>query len=321
MKKWNIVLFSFVVLVISTLMFQFYSPKFSNNLESVVHIMVIGHDNEGDTNVGVGTGFILNENGYIVTNNHVISGANLIKVSFPDGSRTDGFLIQTDPDMDVALIRVFTSKKLKPVKWADSDDVSQGDIVYAIGSPLGNEFSISSGIISHTKRFGLLKKTSLIQSDVAINQGNSGGPLFNEYGKLIGVNVAIISKSGGSHGISLSIPSNTAKRTIEKFLIKGKKPEYPTLGLIGEDYIVERAGLEKEEGFTIKKVIAKSPAEKMGLKEGHIVVSINGIDVNNNDELLIELAKNSIGDQVKIGYLDGTKLLTTSGVLFSWKTD
>src|SRR3990167_1148168 len=195
-----------------------------------------GRDDDGFQRQGsLGSGFVISADGYIVTNNHVIEKADTITITFSDGRELQAKLVGRDQDSDLAVLKVASSKPLPFVELADSDAAVVGDWVIAIGNPLGFGGSVSAGIISATGRdLNTGRADNYIQTDAAINQGNSGGPLFNLAGQVVGVNTAIISQSGGSIGLGFSVPSNTVKR-ISQQLIKEGRVRRPWLGVNVQD--------------------------------------------------------------------------------------
>lgn len=232
--------------------------------------------------VSQGSGFITSEDGIILTNAHVVAGAEKISVVLHDGRELPATLIGLDPSTDIAVIKV-DGKKLPTIKLGDSDEVEVGEWVVAIGSPFQLESSVTVGVISAKGRQNL-RITDLedfIQTDAAINPGNSGGPLINLEGDVIGINTAIVSRSGGYMGIGFAIPSNLVKHIMDQLIQKG----VVTRGFIGiimqpiDKDIAEAYGLTKPDGALVSQVEAGSPADKAGLKQGDIILEYNGTPV------------------------------------------
>lgn len=239
---------------------------------------------------GVGSGFIISEDGYIITNHHVVANADRITVTLTDRREYIAEIIGSDELSDVALIRIDASD-LNPVVFGDSEQVRVGEWVLAIGSPFGLEFSAAAGIVSAKSRNvpsrGPANYVSFIQTDVAINQGNSGGPLFNLAGEVIGINSQILSSTGGSNGISFAIPSNMALNVIEQLRESGTVSR----GLLGVlikdvDHALSRAfGLNRPRGAFVDEVQPGSPAERAGVLTNDIVLAFNGIEIEQSSQL------------------------------------
>jgi serine protease Do len=239
----------------------------------------------------LGSGVIVSKNGYIVTNNHVVSGANKIIVKLHDGRKYPAKLIGSDPKTDIAIIKI-EAQNLKPIIIADSSKIKVGDIVLAIGNPFGLGETVTQGIISGLNRtsIGLNDYENFIQTDAAINPGNSGGALVDLKGRLIGINSAIISKSGGNNGIGFAIPSNMVKFVIIS-LVKNGKVTRGYLGVMISNIDSSKAKLYGiDYGVLINKVEPNSAASKAGLKAGDIIIEVNGEKVNNAGELRNKIA-------------------------------
>jgi S1-C subfamily serine protease len=267
---------------------------------------------------GSGSGSIINARGYILTNHHVVAGAQKLEVTLADGSKWPAKLVGTDPDNDLAVIRIDAPKeKLKVISMGDSRNLKIGQKVLAIGNPFGLQRTLTTGIISSLGRtirseVGTLIE-DVIQTDAAINPGNSGGPLLNSDGEIIGINSAIISPSGGNVGIGFAIPVNTVKRVVPELLAKGYVA-YPWIGATIQSLIPEIAKYRKlkiERGAMIAEVVKGGPADKAGLKGGNqrvqvgnmiilvggdIVVKADQHDVKTNDELIHYIREKKPGD-------------------------
>jgi len=228
---------------------------------------------------GAGSGFIISKNGLILTNNHVVEDADTIKVRLADEREFTATVIGTDPQSDVALIKI-DGTNLPTLRLGDSDNLKVGEWVIAIGSPFELSQTVTVGVVSAKGRskIGINDYENFIQTDAAINPGNSGGPLLNIHGEVVGINTAIFSRSGGYMGIGFAIPVNMAK-SIEKQLQKHGKVTRGWLGVVIQDINEDLArsfDLEKAEGILIAEVGENSPAEKAGLKQGDVILSLDG---------------------------------------------
>lgn len=237
-----------------------------------------------------GSGFLISGDGYILTNNHVVEGATDIVVRLIDRREYDAEIIGTDPQSDLALIKI-KEKKLPFLKLANSDKARVGEWVLAIGSPFGLDYSVTAGIISAIGRSipseGQQNYVPFIQTDVAINPGNSGGPLFNLDGDVVGINSQIYTRSGGSIGLSFAIPSNLARDVVEQLKDKGRV-DRGWLGVVIQDVDKDLAlsfGLDKPQGALVAQMEADGPAERSGLKVGDIILKFNGRDVATSSDL------------------------------------
>jgi len=235
---------------------------------------------------GLGSGIIINsEQGYILTNNHVIEHADIITITLQDGRHTRAKLIGTDPDTDVALLKI-EIKNLTAIPTADSNQLHVGDFVVAIGNPFGLGQTVTSGIVSALGRSGLGIESyeDFIQTDASINQGNSGGALVNLRGELVGMNTAIIGPSGGNVGIGFAIPINMATKIMEQ-LIQYGEVRRGRLGVNAQDLTPELAqsfNIEQQQGAVITKVTRDSAADRAGLKVGDVVVTVNNHPLRNS---------------------------------------
>ena len=249
-----------------------------------------------------GSGFIISEDGYAVTNNHVIKGASEVSVKFSDGRELDAKVIGTDPKTDLALLKIESSDKFTPVKFA-ADKPRVGDWVVAVGNPFGLGGTVTTGIISAAGRdIGAGPYDNFLQIDAPINRGNSGGPAFNLKGEVVGVNTAIFSPSGGSVGIGFAIPASTAENIISDLKDDGNV----TRGWLGvqiqpvSEDIASSIGLDKPSGTLISAVTDGSPAEKSGLRTGDTILKVNGTDVKGPKELSREVARLEPGTSVEM---------------------
>lgn len=269
----------------------------------------------------LGSGVIVTKNGYIVTNNHVVAGATKIIVKLHDGRKYTAKLIGTDPKTDIAIIKI-NAKNLKPITIADSSKVKVGDMVLAIGNPFGLGESVTHGIVSALNRtsIGLNDYENFIQTDAAINPGNSGGALVDLKGRLIGINSAIISRSGGNNGIGFAIPSNMMKFVITS-LIKHGKVERGYLGVMISNIDSSKAKLYGiDHGVLINKVEPKSAAAAAGLKAGDIIVAVDGKEVKNAGELRNQIAFKGPDAKVHIKVYRNGKYITLTAKLKALKT-
>ncbi len=250
----------------------------------------------------LGSGFIIEENGIVVTNNHVIADAEDIIVRVNGDKEFKAKVIGADPLSDIAVLQLDTKEKFIPVKFGDSDKARIGDWVIAIGNPFGLGGTVTSGIISARNRsIGLSRYEDYIQTDASINSGNSGGPLFDMKGDVIGINTAILGRNG-SIGIGFSIPSNSAKIVIDQ-LIKFGETKRGWLGVRIQDVTKEIADVEKlnePRGALVASVAQNSPSEKAGVKAGDIILEFNGEEIREMKELPIIVARTEVGKKVKV---------------------
>ena len=262
---------------------------------------------QGPRQQGIGSGVIVSKDGYILTNNHVVDGAEEVKVVLQDGREFAAKVIGRDPKTDVAVIKV-EGKDLPAVSLADSDKVEVGDIVLAIGNPFGIGQTVTTGIVSATGRGGTmgLDYEDFIQTDAAINPGNSGGALVDADGRLIGINTAILSRTGGNQGIGFAIPTNLA-RDVMQSLVKDGHVTRGYLGVLIQDL---NPALAKEfklkdgaGGALVGDITPKSPAEKAGLKEGDVITEFNGKKVTDSRRLKLEVARTQPGKSVPVKVL------------------
>lgn len=261
----------------------------------------------------LGSGVIIDANkGYIVTNYHVINGADKIKVKLHDGREYKAELVGGDKMSDIALIKLSKIKDLIQIKIADSDKLNVGDFTVAIGNPFGLGQTVTSGIISALGRSGLNIENfeNFIQTDAAINSGNSGGALVNLKGELVGINTAILGPNGGNIGIGFAIPSNMMKNLIDQILKYGEVKR-GMLGVQGGEITSELAqamGYESSQGAFISQVVPNSAADKAGLKAGDIITSVNGKSIDSFAELRAKVATLGAGKKITLGVLrDGKK--------------
>jgi serine protease Do len=281
--------------------------------------------------MGLGSGIIVSADGYILTNNHVVDDADSVKVTLADGRILTAKVIGKDKKTDVAVIKV-EGRDLPAITFADSDDVLVGDRVLAVGNPFGIGQTVTSGIVSATGRSGAtgLDYEDFIQTDAAINPGNSGGALVDMQGRLVGLNTAILSRSGGFQGIGFAIPCNLARHVINSLVTTGKVVR-GFLGVTIQDLTAdlgEQFHLKTAAGAIVSDVIAGSPAAKAGLKSGDVVLEYDGKPVKDSRQLKFAVAATAPGQEaklnllrdgknesvtVKVGELPGEKQLTKAG--------
>lgn len=251
----------------------------------------------------LGSGFIIDREGYIVTNNHVVENADQIKVKLVNGKEFDAKIVGRDPKTDLALIKIAASDDLAPLQLGDSDALRVGTWVVAVGSPFGLEQTVTAGIVSAKGRvIGAGPYDDFIQTDASINPGNSGGPLVNLKGEVVGINTAIISRSGGNVGIGFAIPMNLAQGIIEQLKNNGEV----TRGWLGvgiQDLTPELAEYYKvkdQKGVLITQVNEGDPADKGGIKSGDVIIAVNGKKVSSSRELSLTIANSPVGKRIPI---------------------
>jgi len=256
----------------------------------------------------LGSGVIVEPDGVIVTNNHVVDGATEIVVALADRREFEAKLVAADPKVDLAILRIDTHGEVLPhLEFRDSDDLAVGDLVLAIGNPFGVGQTVTQGIVSALGRSGIGDgdTQSFIQTDAAINPGNSGGALITTDGKLAGINTAIFSKSGGSIGIGFAIPSNLVASTLASALT-GKGIRRPWFGATASTITSEVAqglGMDKPNGVLISGIYSGGPADKAGLRAGDVVLAVDGREVNDPSALKFRIATRKIGDTAQLQVL------------------
>ncbi|WP_298861400.1 DegQ family serine endoprotease [uncultured Sulfitobacter sp.] len=264
----------------------------------------------------LGSGFVISEDGYVVTNNHVIEGADEITIEFFSGEELIAKVIGTDPNTDIALLKVEADKPLPFVSFGNSDAARVGDWVIAMGNPLGQGFSVSAGIVSARNRALSGTYDDYIQTDAAINRGNSGGPLFNMDGSVIGVNTAILSPNGGSIGIGFSMASNVVTRVVDQLKEFGETRR-GWLGVRIQDVtqdVADAMGLEASTGALITDV-PDGPAKDAGLETGDVIMSFDGVEVADTRGLVRQVGNSPVGATVRVTVLREGKTQTIPVVL------
>lgn len=268
---------------------------------------------------GLGSGVVIDaKQGYIVTNNHVIQDANNIEVRLKDGRTFKAKKLGADPESDIALLQI-EAKNLTQIPLADSDKLRVGDFAVAIGNPFGLEQTVTSGIVSALGRGGLGIEglEDFIQTDAAINSGNSGGALVNMRGELIGINTAILGPNGGNIGIGFAIPANMMKNLVDQIVEHGEIRR-GSLGVRGQDVtsdLTEAMNLKVSRGAFINEVIPNTAAAKGGLQSGDVIVSMNGNKINSFTELRAKIATLGAGRKAELGILRDGKERTVSVTL------
>ena len=265
----------------------------------------------------LGSGFIIDENGIVVTNNHVIQDADDIIVRVNGDQEFKAKVLGADPLMDIAVLQLETEEKFKPVGFGDSDKARIGDWVLAIGNPFGLGGTVTAGIISARNRsIGLSRYEDFIQTDASINSGNSGGPLFDMEGNVIGINTAILGRNG-SIGIGFSIPSNSAQQVIKQ-LIEFGETKRGWLGVRIQDVtkeIAEVEKLDKPRGALVASVAENSPSEKAGIQAGDIILEFNGVEIKQMKELPAIVARTEVGKNVDVKIWRNKKEITKKVLL------
>ncbi len=307
---------------------------FEKSEESIVQVSVLRGESKG----GMGSGFVYSDEGYVITNQHVVQDAEKVMITFLDGEAYIGNVVGSDRDLDIAVVKVEpTNTYLQPIKIGDSSELKVGEKIVAIGNPFGLSGSMTSGIVSQMGRL-LPQETGysipdVIQTDAAINPGNSGGPLINMKGEVVGINTAIQSATGEFSGIGFAVPSNTVKKVVP-VLIENGEFKHPWMGISGTDVDPELAKvreLKSSKGFLVVSVIEGSPAELAGLigvtetkemdgrefaLDGDIILSIDGKTVRKISDILVHLQREkSIGDEMVLSVNRNGEMLELTMVL------
>ena len=282
---------------------------------------------QGEIPISQGSGFLVDQQGHIVTNNHVVEGGQRFEVSFADGTTVPGSLVGTDPGSDLAILRVdHIPEGTAPLTLGESNNVAVGQTAVAIGNPFGLQNTLTIGVISGLGRAldgpqvqsgGSFSIPNIIQTDAAINPGNSGGPLLNIFGEVIGVNTAINSSTGGFEGVGYAVPSDTVTRVIPALIANGKY-DHPWLGVSMQDVtalLAEQLGLKVTNGVLVMDVVANGPSAKAGLRgdpssasarsfSGDIITAINGSAVRRSSDLRSYIEQNArVGDTITLTVL------------------
>jgi serine protease Do len=255
---------------------------------------------------GLGSGVIVTKDGYILTNNHVVDGASEVKVSLPDGREFTARVIGRDPKSDIAVVKI-PADNLPTVAVADSDNVEVGDVVLAVGNPFGVGQTVTKGIVSATERggMGLEDYENFIQTDAAINPGNSGGALVDIDGRLIGINTAILSRSGGSQGVGFAVPSDIARNVMQSLVAYG----HVTRGYLGvaiqnvTPALADEFKLKEANGALVSDIVPDGPADKAGFKDGDVVLEFNGKKITDSRHLKLTVGDTKPGLTVPVEVL------------------
>jgi serine protease Do len=260
--------------------------------------------NQGTIEHAMGSGFIIDPAGYIVTNNHVIDHADKITVTLDDGTSYPATVVGRDQKTDLALLKIKAGKSLPYVSWGNSDQEQVGDWVVAVGNPFGLGGTVTAGIVSaHGRNINEGPYDDFLQIDAPINPGNSGGPLFNQSGQVIGIDTAIYSPNGGSVGIGFAIPSNIAAHVVAQLREHG----HVTRGWLGVQMqpltptLAQAIGLKTDEGVLVDEVMKDSPASRTDLKQGDVLLSYNGKTIKNGRDLAMAVADTSAGQTATLG--------------------
>ena len=267
--------------------------------------------------MALGSGVIIDAaKGYVVTNNHVVDNANTIKVQMSEGRKFDAKVVGKDPRSDIALIQIQDPKNLTAIKLADSDALRVGDYTVAIGNPFGLGETVTSGIVSALGRSGLNAENyeNFIQTDAAINRGNSGGALVNLNGELIGINTAILAPDGGNIGIGFAIPSNMVKNLTAQMVQYGqvKRGELGIMGTELNSELAKAMKVDAQRGAFVSQVMPNSSAAKAGIKAGDVITSLNGKPISSFAALRAEVGSMPIGSKVTLGLLREGKPVNVS---------
>lgn len=275
-----------------------------------------------------GSGVVVDREGHVLTNFHVVQGQQSLKVTLPNGAASLATVVGTDPANDLAVIRTtsFDSSMLQPVTFGNSDEVRVGQPVFAIGSPFDQKFTVTSGIISATNRtsqsaFAQRTIHDVLQTDAALNPGNSGGPLFNLDGEVIGINTSIENPEGRVFaGIGFAVPSNTAQRFLPQMLA-GEDIQHPQLGVSTTDLdqvVADQLGIPVAQGVRVDFVTPGSAAERAGIREGDVIVSVNGEVVRRFEDLARAVDIADVGDEVTIIVSRGGQEVALTAQLQPW---
>ena len=268
-----------------------------------------GNPPRGFEQRGVGSGFVMSRDGYVLTNNHVVEDADQIKVKLPNGKEYEGKIVGRDPKTDLALVKIEGASDLHPLKLGNSEDLKVGSWVVAVGSPFGLEQTVTAGIVSAKGRvIGSGPYDNFIQTDASINPGNSGGPLINMKGEVVGINTAIIASG---QGIGFAIPINMAKKIAPQLQEKG----HVTRGWLGVSIqevtpeLAKSFDLKEKKGALVSQLVSGSPAEKAGIEQGDIILEFDGKEVSNSQDLPRIVASTPVGKTVTIKLLRNGKVL------------
>ncbi|MGE3962177.1 MAG: S1C family serine protease [Dehalococcoidia bacterium] len=294
-------------------------------VDRVINSVVLIENADG---AGSGSGIVIDTDGHILTNYHVIESMVSAKVTLFDGSASLAEVVGTDPGNDLAVIRAdgFTADQLQPAVLGDSAQMRVGQAVFAIGNPFEETFTVTQGIVSALNRsspsFGGRSIQGVLQTDAALNPGNSGGPLFNLDGEVIGINTSIRNPTGQSFaGLGFAVPSNTATRYLSQ-LIAGESIQHPQLGIAGpielDQVTAAELGVSETRGLYMTTVVPEGPAARAGLQEGDVVIEINGRDTFTFEHLASAIDSAEVGDDIEIVVMRGGEEVTLTATLQPW---
>ena len=311
-KSASVVSYADVVEPVQKTVVSIYSSKTVRRHISPFFRQFFGDEDRESREEGLGSGVIVSPNGYILTNNHVVEGADELRVALADEREFKGKIIGTDPKTDVAVVKI-DADNLPAITLADSDRIRVGDVVFAVGNPLDIGQTVTTGIVSAKgRRVHLLDDINgyedFIQTDAAINLGNSGGALVDAKGRLVGINSAMMSTTNGSMGIGFAVPINLASSVMQSLIATGTVARgYLGVGVdVLTPELAEAMNVDAK-GMIISTVTPDSPAARAGLKKEDVIVAINGKPVGSFDELRLIVAQNPPGTKVKVRYLRGGK--------------
>ncbi|MEM8755054.1 MAG: trypsin-like peptidase domain-containing protein [Pseudomonadota bacterium] len=259
----------------------------------------------------LGSGVILTDDGYVVTNDHVVTGADEVRVVLADKREFEAEIVFTDRQADIAILKLDEASDLPTLEFRASDELEVGDLVLAIGNPFGVGQTVTSGIVSALARTGGRNRRGalggyFIQTDAAVNPGNSGGALVDMSGRLVGVNTAILSRSGGSNGIGFAIPADLVKTALAGALTGDTTLVRPWAGIIGQSVtseLAEALGLDSPNGVLIADIHPQSPLREAGLGSGDVIVAFDGAPVSSLEELAFRMAAMGVGGTAKIDFV------------------
>lgn len=285
----------------------------SKNSSNSIYDLLNGNS---ESSGSLGSGFVVSENGYIVTNYHVINEADEIFVKFSNGKEYEAKLVGSSKEVDIAVLKIDSNETFTPLNFANSDEIKVGQWSIAFGNPLGLNDSMTVGVVSAAGRssLGIEEIENFIQTDAAINQGNSGGPLIDINGNVIGVNTAIFSQNGGSVGIGFAIPSNLVKTVKDSIISNGSFQRAYIGAQISNitDDILKNLHLKSTNGIYVAKVVPNGPADKAGLKANDIITKINNKEITSAGALIGEIAAKKIGETVNLEIIRNNETIKIS---------
>jgi len=297
----------------------------SSVVSQVIDSVVLIENADGP---GSGSGIVIDDEGHILTNYHVVEALSRAKVTLYDGSASLAEVVGTDPGNDLAIIRAtgFTADQLQPANLGNSAEAEVGDAVFAIGNPFDEAFTVTQGIISAVNRsspsFGGRSIQGVIQTDAALNPGNSGGPLFNLAGEVVGINTSIRNPTGQTFaGLGFAVPSNTAARYLPQ-LIAGEAIQHPQLGIAGpvelDEVAATELGTTQTRGLYMTTVVPEGAAARAGIVEGDVIVKINGETTHTFEDLASAIDSADVGEEMEIVVMRGDQEVTLTATLQPW---